>query len=358
LKTAKIAVAIALLFLLAGSSPVFAEDGSHGSHQNLSLTLSGGILNSGTQHYSHSGGDLVAALVGGLPIDLSGAELRYSLHAVITGLDVQGQATFNLAYSDSTGAHIQIEGSAPIDNMVPAEVFPFWCNFPGVDCTGTINSAIPGLFLGTAAITTQTCQGDNQGGGDQSQKSGDNSNNGGGDNSNSCRETPSSTPMQFESAFLNPFGGPIIMGSSDGKLVIVATYSHARVTWDGIQMGGSAKGQISGDPVTGKFAMMVSATEDLKQGHESDRGTIVFSEMSNPSLDAAGKFSGESTIPPGISDCSALTGFPGTCHLTGFHSEGHFSMKNASGDKIKGEYSTEWMVPAVAFTSTVTADLK
>jgi len=334
MKTAKVAIVFSLLFLLVGSSPVFAENSHQG--QNLSLTLSGGILDSGTQHYSHSGGQIVAAFIGG-PIDPTSAHLDYSLQAVISGFAVQGQATFSLTYLDSTGAHVQIDGSAPINDMMPAEFFPFTCT-PGVDCT----SGIPAMFFGTAAITTKTCQGDSQAQGDDP---------------NNCLLTSTSLPMQFESAFLNPFGGPIFMSSGDNSIVIVASYDHARVTWDGIQMGGSVVGQLSGAPVTGTFAQVVSAIEDLKQGHESDRGTITFSGMSNPMLNAAGKFSGESTIPLGV-DCSALLGFPpGTCQITGFQSNGHFSQKNALGNKIEGDYSVEWTAPAVAFTSTVTATL-
>ena len=341
MKTAKVVIVFAMLFLLVGSSPVFAEDSHHGS--NLSLTLTGGILDSGTQHYSHSGGAMAALFVGGVPIDTSSAHLDYSLKAVISGFAVQGQATFTLSYSDSTGAHVRIDGSAPINDMIPAELFPFTCT-PGVDCT----SGIPGIFLGTAAIKTQTCQADNQ---DQTYGQSDEE----GDNSDNCQQTLSSLPMQFESAFLSPFGGPIFMASGDNSLIIVATYDHARVTWDGIQMGGSVVGQLSGTPVTGMFSQVVSATEDLKAGHESERGTISFFAMSDSVLNAAGTFRGSSTIPAGT-DCSALMGFPpGTCQLTGFHSNGHFSQRNLLGNKITGDYSVEWTVPAIAFTSTVTA---
>jgi len=351
MKLAKVAVAIALLFLLVGSSPVFADS----SHQKVALVLLGGILDSGTQKYTHQGGEAVAALVNGVPVDLKDAEFHQSLHAVITGLTVSGTATFSLTAKSEGGASVEVDGSAPINDMIPAELFPFACT-PGVDCT----SGIPGIFLGTAAVTIQTCQSE-----DQSQNGGDSSQNGGGqsqsgeDHSKSnCQKQSVSMPMQFESAFLNPFGGPIFISSFDQSLLIVATYAHARVTWAGIHMGGSVVGHLSGTPVSGSFAMVVSATEDLKKGHESDKGSIVFAGMSVAALNAAGTFSGESTIPHGI-DCSGLFGFPpGTCQFTGFHSDGDFSQKNGSGGKITGEYLTEWSVPAVAFTSTVTATLK
>ncbi|HEV2225762.1 MAG TPA: hypothetical protein VGR56_03040 [Nitrososphaerales archaeon] len=365
MKTAKVAIVLSLLFLLVGSSPVFAEDSHHDSQPNLFLTLTGGILDSGSQHYSHSGGQIAAALVGGVPIDPSSAESHFSLEADISGLAVQGQATFSLSYLDSTGAHVQIDGSAPITEMMPAEFFPFTCTNPDGSPTSSCTSGIPGVFMGMASVTTQTCledsqsQGDGQSLGEQNQtpNAGDNSDNGDGENSNNCVEASTTLQMNFESAFLNPFGGPIFMASGDSSLVIVASYDRARVTWDGIQMGGSVVGQLSGALVTGSFAQTVSATEDLRAGHESERGTITFSGMSNPLLNADGKFSGQSTIPPGF-DCSSLPGFlPGTCQITGFHSDGHFSQKNALGNRIRGDYSVEWTAPAVAFTSTVTATL-
>jgi hypothetical protein len=355
MKAAKVVVAIFLLLLLAGTSPVFAEDSHHDSHQDISLTLSGAILDSGTQHYSHSGGELVAAMVGGNPILDQSAESHFSLHAVVSGLTVQGSAEFSLEYTDSTGAHVKIHGSAPIGDMIPAEAFPLGCN-PAATPTDCL-SGIPGVFVGIASVTTHTCQVDiqSQGDGDHSQNGGDDSNNG--DNSNTCTKTSDIMAMDFESAFLNPFGGPILMSSIDGSFMIIASYDHARVTWDGIQMGGTVTGQLSGKPVTGTFAQVVSATEDLKAGHESERGTIAFAGMSDPTLNAAGKFSGRSTIPAGV-DCGLPMFPPGTCQITGFHSDGHFSQTNGSGERIKGEYDVEWTAPAVMFTGTVTATLK
>jgi hypothetical protein len=165
-------------------------------------------------------------------------------------------------------------------------------------------------------------------------------------------------PMQFESAFLNPFGGPIFLASSGGEIFVVSTYSEARVTWTGTQLGGAVAGSLAGNPVAGSFGMTVNAVEDLKNGVEEDQGTIAFLGMSDPSLNAAGQFEGSSIIPAG-SDCSAAFGLPpGTCQLTGFSSQGEFSQSAALGGSIHGEYSTQWTVPAVAFTSTVSATLK
>jgi hypothetical protein len=162
-------------------------------------------------------------------------------------------------------------------------------------------------------------------------------------------------PMQFESGFLNPFGGPIFIASDGGEIFIVATYTASGVSWTGTQLGGTAVGSLAGAPVAGGFAMTVSAFEDLKAGTEVESGTIALVGMTPSTLNATGHFSGRSTIPLGT-PCPDVLGFPpGTCQLTGFQSAGEFSMDLASGGSISGSYATSWTVPAVAFTSSVSA---
>jgi len=160
--------------------------------------------------------------------------------------------------------------------------------------------------------------------------------------------------MTFESAFLNPFGGPIFMASDDGAIFIVASYFQSRVTWTGIQLGGTITGSLAESSVAGVFQMTVSAIEDLRAGYELDHGTIAF-QSSNPAVSAAGSFVGRSTIPAG-SPCPSSLGFPaGTCQITGFDSAGVFSQTNSLGGMIVGKYATTWSAPAVAFTSQVQA---
>jgi len=89
---------------------------------------------------------------------------------------------------------------------------------------------------------------------------------------------------------------------------------------------------------------------------EKDKGSIAFLGMSDPSLNAAGSFSGYSTIPWGTH--SPCTGFPpGTCNQTGLVSYGVFSQTTTSGGTISGQYATQWSVPAVGFESSVSAIL-
>ncbi len=318
-----------VLLLLVGTSPALAAS----PKGNLSLTLTGAILDSGSQSYYHTGGQLVSAFVLGQPVAPPNTVLHYSLQATINGLVVDGSAEFSLVATERNGTHLVVTGSAPIDGMMAAEQFPLGC--PG---TGPCNSAIPGVFTGVAEVEVQLCHG--------------------ADDSGNCTDLlEESVPMLFESAFLNPFGGPIFMATSDDLVAIVATYSQSRVTWAGIQLGGIVSGSLAGSPVSGEFAMTVSATEDLRAGYELDHGTIAFS-TNNAAVTAVGTFVGRSTIPAGEA-CPTEMGFPpGTCQITGFSSAGVFSQTNSLGGSVLGKYSTLWMAPAVAFDSMVTATVK
>jgi hypothetical protein len=359
----KLAVSLGLLCLLLSASPVYADSNhgdSSGDHQgdhsdnhrqDLSLTLSGAILDAGTGDYSHQGGQVVTVSLLGTPVDPYNTQMDYSLQASVSGLSVSGSATFDLIIPGDSGSTNKVHGDAVITDMIPAEMFPFPCT-PGVDCT----SAIPGIFLGMASISISSCLAHHDD--SNSPGSSDSGDDHQGHGSDCAVVLQMTLPMQFESAFLNPFGGPIFMASDGGEIFVVSTYSEARVTWTGTQLGGEAAGSLAGSQVKGSFGMTVNAVEDLKNGVEEDQGTIAFVGMSDPSLNAVGQFEGRSVIPPG-SDCPTSFNFPpGTCQLTGFSSQGEFSQDTALGGSIHGEYSTQWIVPAVAFTSTVSASLE
>jgi hypothetical protein len=97
--------------------------------------------------------------------------------------------------------------------------------------------------------------------------------------------------------------------------------------------------------------MTSNETENLVTGKSTDKGTISFSSMTPSSLNANGHYIGTSTIPTtGTSDCSASTGFPGTCTESGFQSIGQFTMSG-----ISGSYNTTWGVPALGFSASVNA---
>jgi len=310
------ALLIPLLFVGSAAASSFQS-------QNVSLSLAGGVVSPGIQTYSLRGGQLVAAWILGNPVGPGRSFLSYSLNAVVSGLSVTGTASFDLTTHISHSPHMEVTGDIAIDAMTPAVFFPPGCT-PGVDCL----SEIPALFNGTGTVTL----------------------------SSGGSVTTMSVNMGFESAYLNPFGGPIFFASDNGAVLVVANYSQAWIQWTDVQMGGILSGTVSGASVSGDFGMLVNSSEDLRSGQEFDHGSIAFSGMSNPALNALGSFFGHSTIPTGSS--IACPGFPpGTCNLTGLQSNGFFSMNTASDGTMLGQYSTAWTTPAVAFSSSISAIL-
>ena len=324
-----IPIALGFVFLLTLASPALADSKAN----NLSLSLSGGVVSAGNQAYSISGGHLVSALVPGYVLDHSSAKIAYSVSAVVEGLDVSGSAMFNISASFADGSHLYVHGVASIIDVVPGAYFPLGCTL-GVDCA----SQIPSGFVAVADVTETLCHGAIA--------------------ANKCTSTElSEVPMVFESSYLNPFGGPIFFGSADGSIAVISTYTASKVTWTGIQLGGSLSGALAGSPVTGSFGMTVNAVEDMLAGSEQDHGTISFL-TDNAAVTASGSFSGHSVIPAGGTPCPPL-GFPaGTCLVTGFTSSGAFSQTNSLGGSIAGRYSTLWTAPAVLFGSSVSATVK
>jgi hypothetical protein len=248
-----------------------------------------------------------------------------------------------------------------------------------------LGGAIPAFFNGTALITITTGGGQSNncnnncnsyGGNGCSNYGNNNCNSYGGNgcsnygnnncngkcnnyNVNGCNNsvTTMSLRIGIESPYLNPFGGPIIIATGHNEVVIVATYSQARIQWTNVQMAGSVTGTMGGTPVSGTLGMLVNSSEDLKFGMETDQGLITF-EMNNTAYNAAGTFGGFSTIPrvPTI-PCGSLGGLV-FCTETGLGSVGYFSQATAGGMTLSGSYATTWTVPAFAFTSSVTGMLR
>ncbi len=324
--------AVAVLFLL-GTSVVYAAPastafGGNAAHRvpspTVSLNLAGGVVSPGVQSYSLRGGHLVAAWIFGTPVNPTDSVLRYNLSAVVSGLTATGTASFDLRTRTSHWSYTDVKGTVEIDSMTPAVLFPLGCT-PYLNCTG----AIPALFNGTGTVTIS---------------------NGGG-------MTTMNLSMGFESAYLNPFGGPVFFVSNSSEVLVIADYFAAKIQWTGVQMGGTAVGTFGGTPVSGSFGMLVNSSEDLRTGIEIDQGAIYFFGMSNPALNGLGTFIGHSTIPTGSS--VACPGFPtGTCNLTGLESSGTFTMTLESGGVISGRYTTVWATPAVVFSSNISTFLR
>jgi hypothetical protein len=310
-------VPVVTLLLLGGNTAYAAQP------PTVSLSLTGGVVSPGTQHYSLRGGQLGAAWIFGMPVDTKSSVLHYDLNADVSGMTVTGTVSFDLVAKTSHWSRMEVKGTITIDGMTPAVLFPLGCT-PNLDCTG----AIPALFNGTGTVTVSSDSG----------------------------VTTMSLSMGFESAYLNPFRGPIFFASNSGEILVVAAYSQARIQWTDVQMGGTVVGTFGGVSVSGSFGMLVNSTEDLRTGTEMDRGVISFFGMSNPALNGLGVFVGHSTIPIGSS--VACPGFPpGTCNLTGLESSGVFSMTTETGGVLIGRYTTVWATPAVAFSSSISAFL-
>jgi hypothetical protein len=303
---------IAILFLLGGTSAAFAS-----SSQTLSTTMIGGVSNLGTQVYSVNGGQTAFAMIAGQSINPSTANLRYDLMVTQYGLNTKGFATLQFSGTTTGGANVSVSGTFNINSIVPAAELP-------LGCTTNCQSALPFFFLGTSSNVRMTVAGTTQ--------------------------TVSET-MQIESPYFNPFGAPIVLASTDNSIIIAATYTKGSIMWAGTNVGGVMIGTLGNTKTSGTFNMTSGELENLVTGNSIDAGTISFSSMTQSSLDAKGFYVGTSTIPTtGTSDCSAMTGIPGTCTETGFQSIGQFTMSG-----ITGSYNTMWGVPALGFSSSVSA---
>jgi hypothetical protein len=302
---------IAILFLLGGANAAFASNS-----QTLSSTVIGGVSNLGTQVYHVKGGQTVFAMIAGQMIDPSTASLKYSLTVTQNGLTTEGSATLHFSGMTTGGANVSVKGTFDVDSIVPAAMLP-------MGCTTNCQSALPFFFLGTSSNVRMTVAGTTQ----------------------TVPET-----MQIESPYFNPWGAPIVLASLDSSIVIAATYTPGDIKWTGTTVGGAMLGTLGTTQASGMFNMTSSESENLVTGNSTDKGTISFSSMTPSSLNVKGHYVGTSTIPTtGTSDCSAMTGMPGTCTETGFQSIGQFTMSG-----ISGSYNTSWGVPALGFSASLT----
>ncbi len=310
---------IAILFLLGGTTAAFADNNQHDAQasQTLTGTMIGAVLNLGTQTYSVSGGTVAAAYIGGQPVDPTTATIKYSFFATQKGFTTKGFAHIDFSGMTATGS-VSVEGNFNINNTLPAAAVP-------LGCTTTCNSELPYNFLGSSSNVQVTVGGSTQ----------------------TVTET-----MQFESPYWNPFGAPIVLASTDNSIIIAATYTRGTIVWKGTQVGGTIAGLLGTTPASGSYTLTSGEVENLVNGSAIDAGQIQFSSMTPSSLNARGFYGGNSSIPTSPTvDCSPA-GLPGTCTATGFLSTGKFRMGG-----ITGSYSTNWGIPALQPTSTLTAQV-
>ena len=347
----------AIAFLLA--TPAYA---TASTSNTLNLALMGSFIDVGSQKLQMTGGMLFGLTVFGRTLDPTRAQLQFSTVASVEGTLVSGSAKFVVLGTTSSGRAYNVTGSATLLGMNPAFGMPLIDPTDPLACLATTcTSEVPGFLTGIASVQVSgikssssddhptTCQS-----GYVTGKSGE----------EDRRTTTLTMPMAFESAYLNPFGGPLVMASPDGgcTLTIVAGYNSAVSIWKNVQVGGfvfDATGNL-----LGQFGMRMHLVEDLLLGSEQDgvnqSGKITLSNFAGSLsyLNSAGRFSGTSVIPttPTL-DCSQLVGLPpGTCTATGSTSIGTFRLRSNVGETtIRGSYVTNWTIPAFAFTSAIAA---
>jgi hypothetical protein len=346
-------IVVICLILLSGvvwGLPNASAYGNGGaSSQKLSMTINGGVLGAGNQIYNiRESGQAISASLAGFKIDESKPiQFTYFLNANVNGLTVSGSAFFVLRGTLQDGKSISMVGYAVLGGEVPAVCFPSFSTSGA--CEPGDTSAIPAFFLSSQAEIFVTVSG---------QESNANSELG-----RTTTTTTISIPMVFESAYLNPFGAPIVLGSADGfaTLLVITPYNSGTISWRNVVTAGQISGTYGTTPVSGILTQFTFERENLVTGTALDHGEITFSSMVASSngqplkvLDANGEFHGVSITPKqGGVDCSASIGFPpgsGLCTEYGFMSTGTFNM-HGRGSTIHGSYSTIWGIPALTFTA-------
>jgi hypothetical protein len=296
--------------------------------QPLSMNIQGVITGAGSQQYAIAGSHLIAGSFAGQPLT---GPVNYRVDATVNGLTTTGSASISLG----TGSQ-RMSISIQILDEVPAAVFPLDLSDPynPVNCVGSsCTSEIPLFFTGMASITTQGSS------------------------------HPTVLPVAIESAYWNPFGGPIVIASLDDPinptLSLVVTYNMATINWTGVEVQGSVVGTYGSNPILGGYATLTNSHENLVAGTEQDGGQIFLAGMSDASLNSMGTISGTTKFSlAGSEPCPLSFMLPaGTCILTGASSTGQFQMTDAAGGKIVGSFGTSWSVPSLFTTTTASASV-
>lgn len=282
----------------------------------------GVITNAGSQQYSITGGVAVADGHIFSTLVSTGSSVNFHFSASVVGLSTSGNGELGVSngHGKSWG---NLQGvSIQINDEVPAATFPLGSDSP--------TSQIPFFFLGTATVIGQGNHG-----------------------------TSESVPVTIESAYWNPFGGPIVISSLDNgaSIFLVLNYTAATIQWSGVEVDGALVGTYGSTPVSGGYTTITNSFENLFAGTEQDSGQISFYGFAIPQLNANGVLRGSTTFTAtGGLDCSGSSGLPpGTCLLTGASSAGSFSMHLNQGGKIDGTYATVWSVPSTFTATSVTA---
>lgn len=254
--------------------------------------------------------------------------VTYSMAASVNGLSASGNFRLHLMGTTTDGQQVMVRVQGKIVGAIPAVCFPSY-SVTGT-CAPGDTSEIPAYFLVNGYVRVETGTSFSQ---------------------------EYSISLVIEDAALNAFGGPIVISSTDGSLMVIATYSSAKTDWQGVQTAGQLTGTLGGSTVSGAFTQSIHTQEDYVSGTAQDSGRIYLVGMSVPSLDSHGQFHGTSTIPTtGTIDCSPA-GLPGTCTETGYSSTGTFTMADPKGSSLQGSYNVQWPAPSITFGGSISGTL-
>lgn len=327
-RTLLLALAIMVLMIPFGTGIAAADSGNSGTPgNNVSLSMTGYVMNAGTQVYSLSGGQLsMGSEVMGLPINYQTATLHYSMFSVVHGMNVWGVSRFVLKAQTLDAQSVTVEAWTFINESQ-------FISIP-VGCVTNCTSEIPLFFLGgSEAIVKMGGQ---------------------------TITMPLVTAI--ESPYLNPFGWPIVISmmtqKGDPAIVLIAKYNVGTINWYGVKMGGivAQTNGVTQSAHLGSFTMYVNSKENLVTGIEYDQGRIALMGVKGNNFE--GRFYGISTVPTtGEYDCSSMFWLPpGTCTMTGLDSAGTMNLRGGNF-VLTGSYETMWAIPAVGFASSVSATL-
>lgn len=321
---------LALLFTASSlevGSYSFAAASKQQQQQSLSLSIQNGMItNAGPQTWTMSGGVLGFASDTATPV-LSAAtwsSVVYSMSANVNGLAANGKFYLKLTGATAAGQSVIVRVHGIINESIPAVCFPSY-SVAGT-CAAGDTSEIPAFFIAFGYVRVET---------------------------GTSYSPKYPTALVIEGAALNPFGGPIVISSVDGSLVVVAAYTKAHTSWQGVQTAGTLTGTFGTTSVSGAFTQTIHTEENYVTGTAQDSGKISLVGMIPSSLDSTGHFSGTSSIPTsGTIDCSP-PGLPGTCTETGYVSTGSFSI-DPSGVQLSGSYNVQWPAPSIVFGGNIT----
>src|SRR5438876_2855164 len=179
-----IASALIVMLSVAGMGIVTAKP-----QAPIVLGLAGAFVNVDSQEYHSAGSNATLVSILGTQLPRSSYNFSYSIDASVQGTAVSGGVRFELHGGESanSSSSVSVEGQAQLVDMVPAVGFPLTDPTNPLACLPSCTSEVPGYFVGVGSV---------QG------------------NLSGQPVSLQNVLLLVESAYLNPFGGPIFIGTS------------------------------------------------------------------------------------------------------------------------------------------------